>query len=64
MATARPGPIVVGYDDEDAAKRALDRALDEAKANGTGLVVVSVVELPLDPEGPRTSARWTTARRG
>ena len=53
MTGARPGPIVVGYDDEDAAKRALDRALDEAKANGTGLVVVSVVELPLDPEGPQ-----------
>ncbi len=53
MATDRPGPIVVGYDDEDAAKRALDRALDEAKSAGTGLVVVSVVELPLDPEGPQ-----------
>jgi nucleotide-binding universal stress UspA family protein len=50
---ARPGPIVVGYDDAEAAKRALDRALEEAKANGTGLVVVAVVELPLDPEGPQ-----------
>jgi nucleotide-binding universal stress UspA family protein len=51
--TARPGPIVVGYDDEGAAKRALERALEEAKSSGTGLVVVSVVELPLDPEGPQ-----------
>ncbi len=51
--TARPGPIVVGYDDEEAAKRALERALEEAKRSGTGLVVVSVVELPLDPEGPQ-----------
>jgi nucleotide-binding universal stress UspA family protein len=53
MTRARSGPIVVGYDDEDAAKRALDRALDEAKERGTDLVVVSVVELPLDPEGPQ-----------
>ena len=45
--------IVVGYDDHDAAKRALDRALEEAKASGAQLVVVSVVELPLDPEGPQ-----------
>ena len=53
MTRALSGPIVVGYDDEDAAKRALDRALDEAKTNGTSLVVVTVVELPLDPEGPQ-----------
>ena len=45
--------IVVGYDDEGAARRALDRALEEAKASGARLVVVSVVELPLDPEGPQ-----------
>jgi nucleotide-binding universal stress UspA family protein len=45
--------IVVGYDDEDAAKRALDRALEEAKESGAKLVVVSVAELPLDPEGPQ-----------
>lgn len=45
--------IVVGYDDKDAARRALDRALEEAKASGAQLVVVSVVELPLDPEGPQ-----------
>ncbi len=44
---------MVGYDDHDAAKRALERALEEAKASGAGLVVVSVVELPLDPEGPQ-----------
>jgi nucleotide-binding universal stress UspA family protein len=45
--------VVVGYDDEDAAKRALDRALKEAKASGGRVVVVSVVELPLDPGAPR-----------
>jgi nucleotide-binding universal stress UspA family protein len=53
MTAHRPGPIVVGYDDKDAAKRALDRALDEAKASGSHVVVVTVVELPLDPEGPQ-----------
>jgi nucleotide-binding universal stress UspA family protein len=52
MTTPRHGPIVVGYDDEDAAERALERALAEAKARGAQLVVVSVLELPLDPEGP------------
>jgi nucleotide-binding universal stress UspA family protein len=46
--------IVVGYDDEDAAKRALDRALEEANASRAELVVVTVVELPLDPEGPQS----------
>jgi nucleotide-binding universal stress UspA family protein len=45
--------IVVGYDDEEAAKRALDRALEEAKAAGAQVVVVTVLELPLDPTGPR-----------
>jgi nucleotide-binding universal stress UspA family protein len=45
--------VVVGYDDQDAAKRALDRALEEAKASRADLVVVSVMELPLDPTGPR-----------
>ena len=44
---------MVGYDDEDAAKRALDRGLEEAKASNAELVVVTVVELPLDPEGPQ-----------
>lgn len=53
MTTGRPGPIVVGYDDEDAAKRALESALEQARASGASLVVVSVVELPLDPEGPQ-----------
>src|SRR5688500_3256775 len=52
MTPAPPGPIVVGYDDEEPAKGALDRALDEAKARGTSLVVVAVVELPLDPDAP------------
>jgi nucleotide-binding universal stress UspA family protein len=64
MTSTRTGSIVVGYDDYDAGKRALERALEEAKTSGAALVVVSVLELPLDPEGRRTSGRSTTARRG
>jgi nucleotide-binding universal stress UspA family protein len=45
--------IVLGYDDRGAARRALDRALEEAKTSGAQLVVVSDVELPLDPQAPR-----------
>jgi nucleotide-binding universal stress UspA family protein len=47
------GAIVVGYDDSEAAKRALERAIGEAKRTGGRLTVVSVVEMPVDPEGPR-----------
>jgi nucleotide-binding universal stress UspA family protein len=45
--------IVVGYDDKEPAKRALERALAEAKGAHVPLVVVSVLEMPLDPEGPQ-----------
>jgi len=45
--------IVVGYDHKEPAKHALERAIAEAKASGAELVVVSVVEMPLDPEGPQ-----------
>ena len=48
-----PGPVVVGYDDKEPAKRALERAIDEAKKRGAQLVVVAVEELPLNPEGPQ-----------
>jgi nucleotide-binding universal stress UspA family protein len=48
-----PGPVVVGYDDKEPAKRALERAIDEAKSRGAQLVVVAVEELPLNPEGPQ-----------
>jgi nucleotide-binding universal stress UspA family protein len=51
--TQHPGPVVVGYDAKDPAKRALARAIEEAKTRGVGLVVVSVEDLPLDPEGPQ-----------
>jgi nucleotide-binding universal stress UspA family protein len=46
--------IVVGYEDAEPARLALDRAIDEARSSGGHLVVVAVVELPLDPEGPQS----------
>ena len=45
--------IVVGYDGDDASGRALDRAIEEARAANAQLVVVAVAELPLNPEGPQ-----------
>ena len=45
--------IVVGYDGEEHATRALDRAIDEARTSGGRLVVVAVAEMPLNPEGPQ-----------
>jgi nucleotide-binding universal stress UspA family protein len=46
--------IVVGYDGEDAARRALDRAIEEARGRDARLVVVVVAEMPLDPRGLQT----------
>jgi nucleotide-binding universal stress UspA family protein len=51
--TSHPGPVVVGYDAKEPAKRALARAIQEATARNVPLVVVSVEDLPLDPEGPQ-----------
>jgi nucleotide-binding universal stress UspA family protein len=45
--------IVVGYDGHEAAARALDRAIEEARAGKDRLLVVSVEEMPLNPEGPQ-----------
>ncbi len=47
------GPIVVGYDDSDAARRALARAIDEGRSSRNHIVVVAVAEMTLDPEGPQ-----------
>jgi nucleotide-binding universal stress UspA family protein len=45
--------IVVGYDGEEPAARALDRAIEEARSAQAKLLVVSVAEMPLNPEGPQ-----------
>jgi nucleotide-binding universal stress UspA family protein len=45
--------IVVGYDGEAPAERALDRAIEQAQAAHASLLVVSVAEMPLNPEGPQ-----------
>ncbi len=47
------GPILIGYDDSEGADRALDRAIAEAISSGDTLVVLSVLEMLLDPEGPQ-----------
>jgi nucleotide-binding universal stress UspA family protein len=46
--------IVVGYDGKEPAVRALDRAIEEARDRHARLVVVSVAEMPLNPEGPQS----------
>lgn len=45
--------IVVGYDDKEPAKRALGRAIEEARSRHGRLLVIAVAELALDPAGPR-----------
>jgi nucleotide-binding universal stress UspA family protein len=47
------GTIIVGYDDSEAARRALDRGIAEAQATSARLVVLSVFEVPLDPQVDR-----------
>ncbi len=43
----------MGYDDSAAARRALDRAIAEAERDGARLIVLSVFEVPLDPQVER-----------
>jgi nucleotide-binding universal stress UspA family protein len=45
--------VLVGFDDSAAARRALDRGIAEAKARSARLVVLSVFEVPLDPQVDR-----------
>jgi nucleotide-binding universal stress UspA family protein len=45
--------IVVGYDGSDTAGRALDYAVEQAGAQRAQLVVISVAELPVSPQGPQ-----------
>jgi len=52
--TGDRGPVVVGYDAKEPAQRALARAIEEATSRNVPLVVVSIEEMPLDPEGPQS----------
>lgn len=45
--------ILVGYDGSDGAKRALDRAVVEARDRHMRTAVVSVASMPLDLDAPR-----------
>ena len=53
-AVAMAETILIGYDDSEGADRALDSAIAEATASGDRLVVLSVYEMLLDPEGPQS----------
>ena len=44
--------ILVGYDESDASARALERAAAQARERQQRLVVLAVLELPLDPRDP------------
>ena len=45
--------IIVGYDDKEPARRALDRAIEAARERSGSLVVIAVDEMPLSPADPR-----------
>jgi len=45
--------VLVGFDESAAARRALERGIEEASARHTRLVVLSVLEVPLDPQVDR-----------
>ena len=45
--------ILVGYDGSPGGRRALDRAITEARASGGRITVLSVANVPLDPNMPR-----------
>jgi nucleotide-binding universal stress UspA family protein len=45
--------VLVGFDDSAAARRALERGIGEAQARKARLVVLSVFEVPLDPQVDR-----------
>ena len=53
--------ILVGYDDSDASARALERAAAQARERSQRLVVLAVLELPLDP---RDAHQFGTAGDG
>lgn len=45
--------IIVGYEEKEPARRALREAVERAKKTGARLLVVSALDLPLDPLAPR-----------
>jgi nucleotide-binding universal stress UspA family protein len=45
--------ILVGYDGSDGGRRALDRAIAEARKSHARITVLSVVNMPLDLDVPR-----------
>lgn len=45
--------IVVGYEQDEPGRHALERAIDEARTRNAQIVVVAVAEMPLNPEGPQ-----------
>ena len=45
--------ILVGYDGSAGAQRALERAIEEAQKTRGQITVVSVLNVPLDPDVPR-----------
>ena len=45
--------VLVGFDDSAASRRALARGIDEARARDGRLTVLSVFEVPLDPQVDR-----------
>jgi nucleotide-binding universal stress UspA family protein len=45
--------VLVAYDDSEQAEVALERGIEEARLRGGDLVVLAVLEMPLDPRAPR-----------
>jgi nucleotide-binding universal stress UspA family protein len=45
--------ILVAYDGSESSRRALDRAIEEARASHAHVTVVDVAEQPLNPDEPR-----------
>jgi nucleotide-binding universal stress UspA family protein len=54
MTSDMAGTILIGFDDTEVAERALDRGIAEAQASGDPLVVLAVLDMPFDPEGPQS----------
>ena len=50
---------MIGFDDGEGASRALDHAIAEAVSSGDRLVVISVMEMLFDPEGPQSFGSLT-----